>query len=71
MRELDPIEGKQPMGEVREVETPERVNSQEVEVSLQPFRSCRLPKGLYCFQGGVIGAEETAPFVLSGCCKEG
>lgn len=37
------------MGEVREVETPECSNSQEVEVSVQPFRSCRLPKGLYCF----------------------
>ncbi len=37
------------MGAVREVETPECSNSQEVEVSVQPFRSCRLPKGLYCF----------------------
>lgn len=37
------------MGEVREVGTPERSNSQEVEVCVQPFRSCRLPKGLYCF----------------------
>lgn len=34
------------MGDVREVETLERGNSQEVEVSLQPFRFCRLPKGL-------------------------
>ena len=32
-----------------EVEMPERSNSQEVVVSVQPFRSCRLPRGLYCF----------------------
>lgn len=35
------------MGEVREVETPERLNLQEVEVRVQPVRSCRLPEGLY------------------------
>ena len=32
-----------------EVEMPERSNSQEVVLSVQPFRSCRLPRGLYCF----------------------